>query len=44
MWERTDIVNFHDHRYRNPDRTMVTGDQLMIKIENLKLIVKNYGR
>ncbi|WP_265578339.1 hypothetical protein [Microcystis aeruginosa] len=44
MWERTDIVNFHDHRYRNPDLTMVTGDQLMIKIENLKLIVKNYGR
>ncbi|MFM2381074.1 MAG: hypothetical protein ACK47N_14785 [Microcystis sp.] len=44
MWERIDMVNFQYHRYRNPDRTVVTGDQLMIKIENLKLIVKNYGR
>jgi hypothetical protein len=26
------------------NRTVVTGNQLMIKIENLKLIVKNYGR
>jgi hypothetical protein len=30
--------------HSKPDRTVVTGDQLIIKIENLKLIVKNYDR